>query len=170
MKKTRIITFSALMAALSVVFLLLGSLVDMLDLTAVVLASFLVLIAREEMGYKSLGVYFVTGTISAILLPNKLVACEYFILAIYPVIKQIFDRQKKPVKLVLRYTYGVLSIAGIVLLTKLVFVPDTPTYMVALLSVGGLLIFLLYDVAIFRFVMYYRFKLRHKLRMDKFFY
>ena len=170
MKKTKIITFSALMAALSIAFLLLGSFLDVFDFTVVILSALLVLLAWEEMRYASLGVYAVTLTIALLLLPNKLIGVEYAILGIYPVLKFFFDKAKKPFNFILKYAYGALAIAGIVVLSKFVFTPDMPDYMVWLLSLGGVLIFVLFDILLFRFIMYYRFKLRHQLRLDKFFY
>ena len=156
------------MSALSVVILLLGSFLDVFDITAVVLASFLVLIAREEMGYRSLAIYAVTGAIAILILPNKLVGIEYVIIAIYPVIKPLIDKQSVSVKWMLKVVYDLAAALGIVLVMK-IFMPDSPLYWDAALTAGFILIFFLYDVLLFRFVMYYRFKLRHKLKIDRFF-
>lgn len=168
MKKTKYITFCALMSALSVVFLLLGSLVDIFDITAVVLTSFLVLIAREEMGYKSLAIYVVTALICIFVLPNKLIAVEYLIISVYPVIKPLFDKQNTAVKWLLKVIYILLAALGIVLAMKF-FTPDSPLKWDIIFGLGFVVIFFLYDVLLFKFVMYYRFKLRHQLRLDKFF-
>ena len=62
MKKARVVAFCGIISALSVVFLLLGSLpfLQVMDITMAVIASFLLLVTFEEMRYKALYVYFVT--------------------------------------------------------------------------------------------------------------
>ena len=156
------------MSALSVVILLLGSLLDIFDITAVVLSSFLVLMAREEMGYRAIAIYVVTGAIAILVLPNKLIGIEYAIVVIYPIIKPLIDKQAASVKWMLKVVYDLAAALGIVLVMK-IFTPDSPWYWDVAFTVGFVLIFFLYDILLFRFVMYYRFKLRHQLKIDRFF-
>ena len=168
MRKTKYVTFCALMAALSVVILWLGSLLDIFDSTAVIVTSFFVLIAREEMGYKSIAIYVVTALIALFIIPNKLVAIEYAIISIYPVFKPLIDKQQVIVKWLIRLVYDLAAALTIVLVMK-IFTPDSPMYWDIIFACGFILIFFLYDILLFRFIMYYRFKLRNKLRIDKFF-
>ncbi|MBQ7225305.1 MAG: hypothetical protein IJX02_01735 [Clostridia bacterium] len=168
MRKTKYVTFCALMAALSVVILWLGSLLDIFDITAVIVTSFFVLIAREEMGYKSIAIYVVTALIALFIIPNKLVAIEYAIISIYPVFKPLIDKQQVIVKWLIRLVYDLAAALTIVLVMK-IFTPDSPMYWDIIFACGFILIFFLYDILLFRFIMYYRFKLRNKLRIDKFF-
>ena len=154
------------MAALSVVALLLGTLTGVMDLTAVVLASLLVFIARQEIGYKAVAVYFVTLAIS---LPLMLVsAIEYAIIAIYPVFKPTVDRCAPLTKWLLKIVYILSASAGIFCVSRFL-VADAPLYMDILLACGCVAIFFLYDILLHRFSLYYGFKLRHKLRLDRFF-
>lgn len=157
-----------MMAALSVVMLLLGSLTGIMDLTAVLLASILLFIARQEMGYKSLAIYFVTVAISAVIPALLVVAIEYAIIGIYPIFKPSIDRLSMPVKWLLKILYILASSTGIFFVSRFL-VPGAPLYMDILLAVGCLLIFFLYDVLLHRFGLYYGFKLRHKLKIDRFF-
>ena len=167
-RKTKYITFGALMAALSVVMLLLGALLGLLDLTAVIIASVFLLIAREEVGYKAISIYLVT-TVIAIIIPLTFVtAIEYAIIAIYPIFKPLFDKQTPVLKWSLKVIYILLASAGIFLVSRFL-VAEAPLYMDILLAVGCLLVFFLYDVLLFRFSMYYGFTLRHKLKLDRFF-
>jgi hypothetical protein len=92
MKKTKVITFCALMSALSVTVLLLGTLLELLDLTAVILTALFILIAREEIGYRSLGIYVTTLCLAVILLPSKPLALEYAVICLYPFVKPFFDK------------------------------------------------------------------------------
>ena len=168
MKNTRYITFSALISALSVVILLLGSLLNLLDLTAVMVASLFLLIAREEMGLRSIGIYVVTLVIS-ILVPYTLVAgIEYAIIALYPIVKPYVDRLPAVFRWTLRVIYFVAASGGIFLVSRFM-VAEAPLYADILLACGCLLIFFLYDILLYRFTMYYRFKLRNRLRIDRFF-
>lgn len=156
------------MSALSVVILLLGSIIDIFDLVAVMITAVILLIARHEMGAKALGIYVVTGLIAFLVLPNKLISIEYFIIAIYPMLKPIFDKQCQAVKWLLKIIYILASALGLVLVMK-IFTPDSPLYWDAIFALGLAVIFFIYDVLLFRISMYYGFKLRNKLRIDKFF-
>lgn len=156
------------MAALSVVMLLLGAILNIFDLTMVVIASVFLLIARLEMGYKSVGIYLVTIAISVFIPATFITAIEYAIIAIYPIFKPMLDKQNVAVKWVCKVLYILLASGGIFLVSRLL-VADAPLYMDILLAVGCLAVFFVYDILLFRFSMYYGFKLRHKLRIDSFF-
>ena len=156
------------MSALGIAILFLGALLNILDLTAVIFASVILMVAREEIGYKSLFIYFVTIAI-AVLIPSTLVVgIEYAIIAVYPIIKPFFDRRVPFVKWGLKLAYFVLSSFGIFLISR-ILLEDAPLYMDILLGVVCILVLILYDIFLFRFSMYYGFKLRNKLRLDKFF-
>ena len=168
MKKTKYITFGAMMAALSVVILLLGAVLEVLDLTAVILASVFLMIAREEMGYKSVGVYLATVVIALIVPVTFVTAIEYAIIAIYPIVKPFIDKRAFFLKWLMKIGYIILGSFGIFLVSRLLLA-DAPLYMDILLAVGCLLVFALYDVLLYRFSMYYGFKLRNRLKIDRFF-
>ena len=168
MKNTKYITFSAILSALSVVILILGAVFGVLDLTAVFIASIFLLIAREEMGWGAFGIYFVTLAI-ALLLPNTMVAAiEYAIIAIFPIFRPAIERLNVVLKWFIKVLYMLLAAGGIFVISR-ILVADAPLYADILLAVGSLLILFLYDVLLFRFMMYYRFRLRNRLRIDRFF-
>lgn len=168
MRKTKIITFCALMAALSVTILLLGNLLEVLDLTTVIITALFILIAREEIGNKSFGVYVTTLVIAVILLSNKLIAVEYGVICLYPYLKTLFDKMALYVRWLVKLIYFLVGALAMVLVMK-VFTPDSPHYLDIAFLVAFIVVFLLYDRLLFKFVLYYRFKLRNKLRLDKFF-
>lgn len=157
------------MSALGIVVLLLGTLIDVLDLTVVLLASLLVLIALEEMGYKSVSIYIVTSVLALIILPNKLLGIEYVLIGIYPIIKCFLDKRAKVVKIILKAVYMVVAVLIIVLLMNFVFMAQEVWYLNVAFGIGGLVMLVLFDILLFRFAMFYRFKLRHQLRLDSFF-
>lgn len=157
------------MSALSVVILLLGSLLEILDLTAVMITALIVVIAREELGLKSVAVFVVTAVISLFIIPNKLLGIEYAVISIYPILAHYFNKLAKPIQLPVKGAYFVIASVVIVLLTNYVFMPGSPLYMDIVLSIGGVVLFVLFDILLFKFIMLYRFKLRHQLRLDRFF-
>ncbi|MBQ2988295.1 MAG: hypothetical protein IJD59_04245 [Clostridia bacterium] len=71
MRKTKKIALTSLCAALGTVFLSVGVLLNVLDMTAALLASFLVLFSLLEMGYAyALALFAVTSLLSLILMPQ----------------------------------------------------------------------------------------------------
>ena len=97
MKKTTRITLCALLAALGVVILYLGALVNVLDISVSILASFLILFCVAEIGYSwAAAVWLITAILSLLLLPNKAPALLYTALFGYmPVTKFLFERLGK---------------------------------------------------------------------------
>jgi hypothetical protein len=138
------------MAALSVVMLLLGAVLNIFDMIAVIIASVFLLIAREEIGYKSISIYLVTFTISVIIPMTFVVAIEYAIFAVYPIIKPLLDKQTPAVKWSLKVIYILSASAGIFFVSRFL-VAEAPLYMDILLVVGCLIVFFAYDVLLFRF-------------------
>ena len=81
-RATRRLAVSAMLAALGVVLLWLGALVEVLDLSVAVLASMLAVFAVIEMGRRyAVLVYVVTALLSLLLLPVKTSALVYAVFA-----------------------------------------------------------------------------------------
>jgi len=94
MKKTKKIAIAAILAAFGVVILYLGALIEVIDLSVALLASFLILFCMVELGRSvSLSVYFVTALLSFLLLPNKSPALLYAAVFGYmPITKFLFEK------------------------------------------------------------------------------
>ncbi len=94
MTKTKKLTLSAVLCALSVVFMALGSIIDVFDLSVCALASLIVVFIYLEVGATyALGVYLATAILSLIIVPSKLVFFEYFLVfGIYPLLKAFIER------------------------------------------------------------------------------
>ena len=94
MRKTRIIAENGLLAALSVIILLLGSIIEALDLSSAAIAGFAVLAVRMRWGRNSaLALYTVTSVLSMAMLPNKIPALLYvFYGGLYPILKAEIER------------------------------------------------------------------------------
>ena len=169
MKKAKIASFCGIISALSIVFLLLGSILEMFDLTMVVIASVLLMITYEEMRYKAFYVYFVTFVLALLICPNKLIGIEYGLFAIYPVLRPLTNRLGKVFSVILRGLYAILASSGISLLLHFIFLPLEPLWSVICYFVAMLVIFFLFDVILKRFNTYYYGRLRRQLRIDRFF-
>ena len=89
MKKTYALTLCAVLAALSVVLMLLGSLFEVLDLSTVILASICVLYADTRISQRHAWMlYGVTAILALLLLPSKAVALEYLLFGgYYPILR-----------------------------------------------------------------------------------
>lgn len=169
MKKAKIASFCGIVSALSIVFLLLGSLLDVFDITMVVIASALLMVVYEEMRYKAFFVYAITLTLALLICPNKLIAIEYAIFAIYPILRPLTNMLGKVFSVILRLLYSLLASSGISLLIHYVFMPLEPLWFVICYFVVNVVIFILFDICLKRFSTYYYFKLRKQLRIDRFF-
>lgn len=172
MKKAREVAFLGIVTALSVVFLFIGSLplLDVLDMTMAIVASLLLLMANEELKLKSLMVYFATSILIMVIMPLSLAGLEYIAFALYPILKPIFEKTHVVVAYVLKAIYVLITGAGLALV--MYFLVDSlaaQPLMIALYVLLLILVLVLYDVLLKKFKLYYRYKLRHMLKLDKFF-
>ena len=94
MKPVRALTLSAVLAALSVLLLFLGSLLDVTDLAAVIVASFFVtLTVIECRGAWPWLLYITVSVLSFLLLPGRFVSVEYALFGgIWPILKYWLER------------------------------------------------------------------------------
>ena len=173
MKKTRQLTFCAIMSALSIVILYLGALLNVFDLCTVLIASVFLYVVAEELGNKwGFGTYIVTAALCAAIMfsINMFIFFEYLIYAIYPMLKRIFDRLKLPLSIVLKATYIALASFLTVLVEKVIIKAPKEAWFIEVafvaLTVAALI---LYDIAFKRFGLMYHNRLRYKLRIDRFF-
>lgn len=172
MKNSRKIALAAILSALGVIILLLGSIITVLDLTAVAMASLLIMIAVIEIGgwYPYL-VWLVTGLLSLLLLPSKFIALLYLVFGgVYPILKAMFERLHYAIAWILKLSYfnGMLSFL-IFISIYLLHLPDTDlgyNWFVYLLCNGA---FILYDIAATQLVTFYLIKLRKTLGLKNFF-
>jgi len=159
------------MVALSVVLLFICSFIESLDLTAVLLSSICVFVVDEELRIKrALGVYLATGILAFLLLPSKLIAIEYLIYALYPVLKRQIGKTGRAVSIILKAIYIAAATAGDLLIIKFFFPAEIESRLLFILSaVLGVIWIILYDLFYSRLSRLYHFRLRQQLRIDKFF-
>ena len=161
---------SAVLSALGVVILLLGTVISVLDLTMVAITSIFIFFAVIEMGspYYFL-IYATTSVLSVLLLPDKFSAILYLIFGgIYPILKQKIEKLPTLISWVLKAVYFNAVLVATVLGAKYLFNVEEEELTVALFVLGNLAFFV-YDLAMTRLITYYLLGLRKKFRIEKYF-
>ncbi len=160
----------AMMAALGIVLLYLGSFLNVLDISAAVLASLLCIAAVIEYGGSAPWmIYGVTAILSLLLLPNKSPAVFYTLFfGFYPIIKEKLEKLPRILSWVLKLIVfnvclALLAVSSIYLLG----LADSTLFTPLLIAVTLVLceaVFLLYDIALTRLLTFYIVKLRSRFK------
>ena len=108
MKPVRALTLSSVLAALSFLLLFIGSLLDVTDLAAVMVASFFVtLLVVECRGAWPWLLYVTVSVLSFLLLPGRFVTLEYvFFGGIWPILKYWLERLPRLPSFLLKLLVG----------------------------------------------------------------
>ena len=168
MKPVRALTLSSVLAALSVLLLFLGSLFDVTDLAAVMVASFFVtLVLIECRGAWPWLLYIVVSVLSFLLFPGRFVTLEYvFFGGIWPILKYWFERLPRLPSFLLKLLVGTgLALAAAWLGLKFfgLEIPDAIWLrVVAVLMWEAVLI--LYDFLLTRLIVLWCVKYRSRFR------
>ena len=169
--RTKYLTVSAMLVALGVILLGLGSLINTLDLTVAALASILCVWAVIEMGKTyAWMIWLVTSFLAILLLPQKPPGCFYLFIGLYPILKERLERLPRAVEWVLKIVifHAMIALCWLVLR---IFVPGE-----AALEFGWLLLatyalalvaFLLYDYALTKLISFYLQKLQKRLGLKR---
>ena len=159
-----------MLSALGVVFLYLGALIEVLDLSLAAFAPLLVVFVVIELGgYWPWLLYLVTGLLALLLLPQKFGAVVYLLFTGYfPMLKRWAEsRFPRVVSCLIKLAVFNLSLLAAWGLTRLFLIEvslDTSLWLAVLfLEVT----YLLYDFALTRLISLYVFRLRKKLKIKK---
>lgn len=168
---TKRLTVCAMLCALGVVLLLLGSVIEVMDIAMAALASLLCIFAVIEYGGAAPWLVFsVTGVLSLILLPNKTPAAMYVVfLGYYPIIKEKLERLKKPVAWLIKELIFNVALVALFFIVKFLLMPNAsdPLWIYAALFVLAEAAFVLYDIALTRLITFYILKLRDRFKFIK---
>ncbi len=172
--KTKALAFCAVLSALGVIILYLGSIIEVLDLSMAAISSLLCAITVIEIGgaYPYL-VYVVTSVLSLLLLPQKFGAIIYALIAgYYPILKIKLDsiNMNRIFKIIIKL--AVLNAAmGISAFLSAWFLTGgtaiSKTYYLSLFAVGNLT-FIVFDYALTMLFRLYFLKYRKLLGIDRF--
>lgn len=164
-------TVSAMLCALGVVFLALGSFVEVLDLSVAAIASLLTVYAVIELkGPYPWLIWLVTTIVAFLLLPLKTPVLFYAILAgYYPILKEKIEKTALPIAWSLKLAVLTISLAVIYILFK-AFLPEMLVgleawYLLVGLYAASLVAFVLYDICLTKLITVYFVKLQKRFRI-----
>ena len=184
-EKTKKMTLSAVLAAMGVVLLLIGAVIEVLDLTMAALASFFCIFAVIEMGrgYPWM-IYAITGILSIILMPQGLGGWFYILFfGYYPIVKEKIEKLSKPVAWGLKLLVFNAAITVYAIISYFLFFGELEMLLAEFSAMfGGMevgaflvvaiyailnLVFVIYDLALTKLITLYFLKLRKKFRFLK---
>ncbi len=170
MKTTKKVTLAAMATALGAVIMLLGAVIETLDLTVCALASLLVVFIYLEIGsYYPWLVWICTTLTTALIYPGSLVWIEYFLIfGIFPLIKAYIEKLPKWSWLIVKLLYINAMIWAIFCVAELLlgipFFGEDTLVMKIVLYVLINVAFVAYDFFITVMVRFYYAKLRSRFK------
>ncbi len=166
-KQTKILTVCAMLSALGVILLGIGSLIETLDLTTAALASVLCIYAVIEIGgaYPWM-IWAVTSLLGLILLPQKSPAVFYLFIGSYPMLKELLEKLPRAVCWILKLAVLHVMLVLVWLVIRIFFPADAQIdfgWMMLGVYMLGVATFLIYDLALTRLITLYLRRLRGRL-------
>ncbi len=164
--KTKRLTVCAMLSALGVVLLYLGSVIEVVDLSMAVLASLACVFAVIEYGRSAPWLVFaVTAVLSVLLLPNKSPAVMYTLFfGYYPILKEKLEKLAKPLCWLLKeIVFNTALVLLLIFMRSLLIIPagiSPVLYLIAIVLCEA--VFILYDIAMTRLISFYVYKLRSR--------
>ena len=176
MRETKKLTISAMTVALGTVFMSLGAIFSVLDLSCAVLASLLVSFIYLELGspYTWL-VWLCTSLCSFLLFPGSMMWIVYLaVFGVYPIVKGYIERLPRFAWFILKIVFLNAMLALLVFSCELLVgqsffgdvsdMPFDPTVAYAILWAMLNVAFVLYDRMIVVMVVFYERRIRPKLK------
>ena len=166
---TKQLTICAMLCALGVVFLWIGSALEVAEISMAVIASLLCVIAVIEYGGAAPWLVFAaTATLSLLLLPNKGTALTYVLFfGYYPIIKEKLEKKPKVLCWVLKEVIFHVALVALFFMWRWLLFPTVgsiPLVLYLLILLAFEVVFVLYDVALTRLISLYLFRLRRRFR------
>ena len=166
--RSKPVALAGMLSALAVVFLLLGAMVELLDLSAAAMASLVVMAAIIELGKRwACGVYAVSALLSVLLFPQTATVAFAMFLGYYPILKVFLDRIK-PV--LLQYAVKLLCFNAFLLaafwLIKMLLGASNDWLEGSLwaLFLLGNATFVVFDFALAKLALFYIVKIKNRMR------
>lgn len=164
------ITLSSVFSALIVVLILLGTFIEILDITIAALCALAVFIILIEAGGKYPFLVYLTSSILCLIFTPLSTATLYFIgfFGYYPILKtKLKGLKKRVVKIICALVFNI-SMAALMLLFKAVFaLQNEPPIMYVLLLITSNVFFFCFDYLLDVFTFIYFKKLRDKIKFIK---
>ena len=167
MKKTKKVTLTAMLMALSVALLTLGSLLQVLDLSIAAIISAFVVFFRIELGTPyAIAFWLGTSFLSLLIYPGSTAGMLFALLGLYPLLKSYLERLPHMLEWGLKVLLCEVILIGYILIARFVFLlPDAVLkgWLSLLLLLLGTVTFLLYDVALSKLILFYSFRIRPRI-------
>lgn len=172
MKNIKKLVLASILASLATVFLIVGSVFEILDLTISAIASFAVIISVIELKPKyGFGVFVVSSVLGLIFMPTRTAPLYYvFFLGWYPILKYALAKTNRFVSWVVKLSAFNTGGALLIIFFKSLFGIKAFTAPLVLgLLVCGNVFFVVYDLALSGIIMLYIVKFRKMLGLGKLF-
>lgn len=160
-----------MLVAIGVIFLGIGSLLEVLDISMAVIASLCVIIAVIEYGKGAPWmVYAATSILAFLLIPNRLPAIFFALFfGFYPILKEKLERKRKIISWILKEIIFNVCLAVIIVIYLLLFYQGSSIniplpWLIVLAVILCEAVFILYDIALSRMITFYVIKLRHRFK------
>lgn len=179
-RNTKRMTVCAVLAAMSVALIFIGSIIQTLDLSMAALASFFCIFAVIEIkGAYPWLLYAVTGVLSVILMPQNMAGWFYLLfLGYYPVLKEKIEKLNLILSWIIKILIFNVALIVCVLAASLIFYGGNMIqalygmlgaegwgmYAIIGMYLLGNVVFVVYDIALTRLITYYFVKLRHRFK------
>lgn len=163
--KIKRLAVCGILSAIGIVFLMIGVITDVLDLSMLMLASFCIVFAVIEIGTSwAWLVYGVTAVLSLLLLPSKLLAVLYLMSGMYPIGKAAFEKLHPVLAWILKFSmFNTIQIFYILVAQKLFGMSGADYSFAAGVLLLNNAIFLVYDFALTVFISFYLVRLRRRI-------
>lgn len=156
-----------ILCALGVICMSIGSLIEVMDLTMIMIASFCIVFAVIEIGKRwAWLIWAATAVLCLLLLPNKIAAVLYLMGGAYPIVKSTLEKCRPVLAWIGKLAaFNAVQIIFLLLAQKL-FGLTGADYS---LTVGAILfnnvLFIVYDITLTVFITFYLVKLRRRLKI-----
>ena len=168
-QRTKRIAVCAMLSALGVVVLGIGSVISVMDISMAVIASLFCIFAVIEYGGSAPWLVFLVTGVLSLLLPQKAPAAMYLLFfGYYPILKEKLEKHRKTVAWILKEVIFQIALAVMLLLYHFVFMAPGTTYpwtIYAALALIAEVVFPIYDIALTRLITLYLFRLRKRFRI-----
>lgn len=166
---TRRLVTCGILCALIVVFMWIGAITDVLDLTMIMLASLCIAFAVIEIDVRwAWLVWGVSALLSLIMLPQKAAALFYLMFGMYPIAKSGFEKLHPVLAWTLKLSlFNTVQLFFILLAQKILGLSGEGYEFAAVALLFNNVVFLVYDLALTVFISYYMIRLRRRLHLPK---
>lgn len=160
------IAFGAVISALCVVLLAIGSVITTLDISLAVYSGVLILMALIEYKDKTAWLmYFTVSVLSLLILPEKTPALMFALFCgFYPMMKKYFERLHYVLSWTVKVSFfNTVLLIFILIAKKILMIPDGIfDFEIAFIALANAC-FVLYDVVMTRLIVFYVLKIRKRL-------